>query len=674
MKKSILILSGCVGMLCLSLLSACSKDEEGTNPPDDGGGDNEEEVVDGDDEEDAVLTLSLDSITVDSGAGRQTVELTSNTEWEIDNPNSLLSWCVVSPVRGQAGTVTLTVEVSANESYDMREHTFNIVAGTETVSLTVSQTQFGYLDFRLASKGGNIFLDEGGICEVLATTSIEYEIEYTDNGAEWVSLQQTKALEEETLSFLIAEYTGDSQRECDIVFKEVGGEKDTIHIVQYHDTEVEFEDAEFERYCLEHFDDDGDGRIIGREVRDIREMNVSELGLTSLSGIEAFENLEVLYCSDNELSSLDLRQNKKLKTLDCNDNPLISLDVSGLTSLQSLDCNYNNLTSLDVSGLTSLQSLDCNYNNLTSLDVSGLTSLQSLDCNYNNLTSLDVSGLTSLQSLDCYSSNLTSLSASGCIRLQSLNFGKSKIVNINLSGCVNLKIDWLEYGTSDFEQLEKLDLSGCPGVQTMILLIHQLTSVDVSGCTNLYYLRFAECCNLTTLDVSGCINLTSLWITHVNGNLTSLDLSGCSALQQLVCCQNQLTSLDLSDCPALNGLNCASNQLTDLDLSNCPALNWLNCASNQLTDLDLSNCPALNELFCGFNQLTTLDISNCPALNRLYCDFNQLTTLDVSCCPDLYYFSCGDNPLQSMTILQEQMRYWMEDIMMQYPDIEIIVK
>ena len=97
MKKSILILSGCLGMLCLSLLAACSKDEEGTNPPDDGGGDNEEEVV---------ISLSSDSVSVGSGAGRQTVELTSNTEWEIDNPNSLLSWCVISPVRGQAGGVT----------------------------------------------------------------------------------------------------------------------------------------------------------------------------------------------------------------------------------------------------------------------------------------------------------------------------------------------------------------------------------------------------------------------------------------------------------------------------------------------------------------------------------------------------------------------------------------
>ena len=606
MKKSILILSGCVGMLCLSLLAACSKDEEGTNPPDDGGGDNEE----------VVISLSSDSVSVGSGAGRQTVELTSNTEWEIDNPNSLLSWCVVSPVRGQAGTVTLTVEVSANESYDMREHTFNIVAGTETVSLTVSQTQFGYLDFRLASKGGNIFLDEGGICEVLATTSIEYEIEYTDNGAEWVSLQQTKALEEETLSFLIAEYTGDSQRECDIVFKEVGGEKDTIHIVQYHDTEVEFEDAEFGRYCLEHFDDDGDGRIIGREVRDIREMNVSELGFTSLSGIEAFENLEVLDCSYNELSSLDLRQNKKLKTLDCDYNPLTSLDVSGFTSLQSLYCFSTNL--------------------------------------------------------------MTSLNASGCTSLQDLTFDTFSVVNINLSGCTNLKMDFWK-SAAVYAKFETIDISDCPGVQRMMLsVMPQLTSVDVSGCTNLQFLNTNQC-NLTTLDVSGCTSLQILQcldnpLTNLDvSGCINLQYLKITEDWDGIC--SNLTSLDLSDCSALQTLNCRNNQLTDLDLSNCPALYELNCGGNRLTSLDLSNCPALYELYCFSTQLTSLDLSSCPDLYELDCRNNQLTTLDVSFCPDLSTLYCGDNPLQSMTILQEQEReYWMKDIKREYPGIEIIVK
>ena len=557
MKKSILILSGCVSLLCLSLLAACSKDEEGTNPPDDGGGDNEEEVVDGDDEEDAVLTLSLDSITVDSGAGRQTVELTSNNEWEIDNPSS--EWISISPSRGQADTVTLTVEVSSNESYDMREHTFNIVAGTETVSLTVSQRQLGYLDFRLASAGGNIFLDEGGICEVLATTSIEYEIEYTDNGGEWVSLQQTKALEEETLSFLIAEYTGDSQRECGIVFKEVGGDsKDTIHIVQYHDTEVEFEDAEFERYCLERFDEDGDGRIIGREVRDVGTLSSRNLGITSLSGIEAFENLEFLYCEGNELSSLDLSQNKKLNILYCSDNPLINLDVSDCTFLNALFCSNNQLTSLDASGCTSLHTLGIDMHSIIDFNISGCTALQELDCRTNQLVSLDVSGCVSLQYLFCGNNELTSLDVSGCTSLQDL-------------WCDNNK----------------------------------LTSLDVSGCTSLQDL-WCDNNKLTSLDVSGCTSLQSLWC--YNNELTSLDISGCTSLQILRCYNNELTSLDVSGCTSLQSLYCNSNQLASLDIGGCTSLGLLDCYSNQLASLDVSFCPDLSYFECSENPLQSMTI------------------------------------------------------------------
>ena len=608
MKKSILILSGCVGLLCLSLLSACSKDEEGTNPPDDGGGDNEEEVV---------ISLSSDSVSVGSGAGRQTVELTSNNEWEIDNPNSLLSWCVVSPVRGQAGTVTLTVEVSANESYDMREHTFNIVAGTETVSLTVSQRQLGYLDFRLASAGGNIFLDEGGICEVLATTSIEYEIEYTDNGGEWVSLLQTKTLEDETLLFRIAEYTGDSQRECDIVFKEVGGEKDTIHIVQYHDTEVEFEDAEFGRYCLEHFDDDGDGRFIGREAQKVHEMDISSLEITSLSGIEAFENLEVLDCSYNELSSLDLRQNKKLKTLDCDYNPLTSLDVSGFTSLQSLACHT---TSLNASGCTSLQDLSFNTLSVVNLNLSGCTNLKMDFLNVNSFMN----------------GKLETLDVSDCPGVQNM---------------IILAI---------VPQLTSVDVSGCTNLQSLYTNGGNLTTLDVSGCTSLQTLQCLDH-PLTTLDVSGCINLQNLIITDEGTTGTT------------VMCN--LTSLDLSDCSALQTLDCVNNQLTSLDLSSCPDLYELSCGGNRLTSLDLSSCPDLYELSCSSNQLTSLDLSSCPDLYYLGCSSNQLTTLDVSFCPDLSSLYCGDNPLQSMTILQEQERKsWMSDIKREYPGIEIIVK
>ena len=80
------------------------------------------------------------------------------------------------------------------------------------------------------------------------------------------------------------------------------------------------------------------------------------------------------------------------------------LDVSGLTNLIALYCSDNNLETLDGLGsLTNLDILSCFRNNLETLDGLGsLTKLIELNCYGNQLTALDVSGLSSLD--DRYSS------------------------------------------------------------------------------------------------------------------------------------------------------------------------------------------------------------------------------------------------------------------------------
>ena len=83
--------------------------------------------------------------------------------------------------------------------------------------------------------------------------------------------------------------------------------------------------------------------------------------------------------------------------------------MSGLTNLQILYCYNNQLTSLNVSSLTNLQYLYCSLNQLPSLNVSGLTNLQDLYCQNNQLTTLDANGLTSLQNLYCNGNPLINL-------------------------------------------------------------------------------------------------------------------------------------------------------------------------------------------------------------------------------------------------------------------------
>ena len=91
--------------------------------------------------------------------------------------------------------------------------------------------------------------------------------------------------------------------------------------------------------------------------------------ITSLTGIEHLSNLNELYCSNNQITSLDISNLSGLKFFSCLDNQLTSLDVSNNDSLIDLNCSSNLINSLSLTNNTILFSLQCYNNLLTSLDV-----------------------------------------------------------------------------------------------------------------------------------------------------------------------------------------------------------------------------------------------------------------------------------------------------------------
>ena len=181
-----------------------------------------------------------------------------------------------------------------------------------------------------------------------------------------------------------------------------------------------FPDASFRSYLEKNVDTDGSGTLSDAEINDVVMLDLSGLLIYDLKGIEFFPVLSRLYCSNNQLSSLDLSGNPSLTRIACDDNQLSSLDVSKCTALEYLYCDSNQLTSLDASGCTELTELNCSYNQLTSLNPNSSTALTGLRCNNNQLTSLNVSNNTALTSLYCYSNQLTSLNVSNNTALTSL--------------------------------------------------------------------------------------------------------------------------------------------------------------------------------------------------------------------------------------------------------------
>lgn len=98
-------------------------------------------------------------------------------------------------------------------------------------------------------------------------------------------------------------------------------------------------------------------------------LNLYNLSITNLTGVEAFTNVTTLNCNGNDLTSLDVSNMSSLTVLNCNNNALTSLNIANNLALTSLNCNNNALTSLDVSNNIALTFLSCSYNDLTNLNI-----------------------------------------------------------------------------------------------------------------------------------------------------------------------------------------------------------------------------------------------------------------------------------------------------------------
>ena len=413
-----------------------------------------------------------------------------------------------------------------------------------------------------------------------------------------------------------------------------------------------FPDETFLEYIRTTFDkggggwDDGEpnGILEPDEHKTVYTIDVSGMNITSLSGISVFHNLKKLYCSNNQLTSLNLSRNTKLtqENLKCTGNKYpITIDVTERTfDLSTLPPDFDvNKTSGWAGGTVEGNTLkvkpgatqvtytyDCG-NGLTAefaltvnedTTVGGNISLNKLrfpddtfrdylrrfDTNNTNLLSRDEwEAVTEIDVSDgYYGQKITSLK------------GIEFFPNLKTLLCYN-------------NQLTELDVSQNKKLERLYCFKNQLTELDVSQNTALIELR-CEHNPLTKLDVSK--NTALKMLACEKNQLTSLDVSWNTALEKLYCSQNQLTKLDVSKNLALWHLSCYENQLTELDVSQNPALKNLYCHENQLTELDVSQNQALEELYCHTNQLTSLDVSKNTALKELYCYSNQLTSLNLS--------------------------------------------
>lgn len=139
-----------------------------------------------------------------------------------------------------------------------------------------------------------------------------------------------------------------------------------------------------------------DGLVSYHEAEATPSIVIPPSGITDLTGLEAFVNLDSFSITLNPLSGIDLSSNKLLRYLEVTSCELSSLNLSENIALEVLICGRNLMEELDVSHNLSLVTLVCNNNLFTSLDLAVNTTLTKMISCGNQLSSIDLSKNTAL--------------------------------------------------------------------------------------------------------------------------------------------------------------------------------------------------------------------------------------------------------------------------------------
>ena len=457
--------------------------------------------------------------------------------------------------------------------------------------------------------------------------------------------------------------------------------------------ETNFPDAAFRNF-LKWQAYGKDGKLTDDEIASVTTIIIQDGGIASLKGIEHFTSLELLDVTFNELTSLDLSQNKKLQTLRCSYNKLTSLDLSQNKKLKDIKIMRNQINSENM--LTLMNSLPLGPGELDATDKVDDSLIEEMGYTEGNIFNEEhvKAAYGRRWTPYYYKDDYTSRQPyDRLIPVNERTFPDKNFRQIVIDGLGNLLTEEILSKSYRFRINQRLiyDLTGIEyftEMEELSCYSNYLTSLDLSKNTKLKYLncdgnnftsldlskntklKELSCAytDLTSLDLSKNTDLEVLDCSHMY-NLTDLDVSKNTALTTLVCPENDFTSLDVSMNTKLETLDCSDNKITSLDLSKNVKLKTLTCQNNEITDLDLSKNILLEELDCNYNQLETLyfpnnallkvvdcrynkirslDLSNATDLQYLYCYNNELVLLDVSNCTSLVELRCGENWLPSI--------------------------
>ena len=391
-----------------------------------------------------------------------------------------------------------------------------------------------------------------------------------------------------------------------------------------------------------------DGELTPGEISGVKSIEIQNLGITDITGIEYFTALTTL----------------RLGNSGSNTNSIPNVDLSALNNLQNFFGRNSGITHLTLpTNKTALRQVYLQDNpDLTgTLDFTGFTGLQKFSSENSNIEKLIFDGCTSLDN-----SLLSTLTLNNSIKY--LDISNTNYNNFNKQ--------------AQTPQLETFIAKNCTSLTGFSVNKANLKYIDISGCTAITSLTYNHQVRdnynpLETFIAKDCVNLTGLTVN--NNSLTTLDVTGCTSLVNFDYKGNLLTSIDLSTNVNLVKIEASNNLFTDLGVDPAihtklqkiianragyasyhkaltfPVLTQMQLNGGAYVRLDKStgeykemneqsghvsmliseiqhieHMPKIDKLLCRDNNLSVLNLHANPLLTEIELSHNRFLTLDLS--------------------------------------------
>lgn len=563
--------------------------------------------------EDVVLELvdgQAAELQFEGFAASEVVRFRAKVNWMVSLTDGS-DWFTVEPLYGEAGEVTITVSVEDYAGDVTLNGGFNIVAGEESVAISVTQR---------------------------SAVNPESEYLYIPDA--------------QLLGYLVEKFDTDgdgriSRTEAEVVEEIVCNDREVVSLEGIKNfTNLKKLDCAY-NLIADTLDLRGMTSLEELYVHHNRYTKLDIEGCENLCRLEANDNIErtndsrSIFCT----KEVNIKGCSKLTYIELTDNAIEEIDLTECPELEVLRMTWNNLTTIDLTKCPKLTHLYVRKNVELQgvLDLSQCPDIVEVWCGESKLTGVDFATESpALETLICYDSKIEALNLASCPNLKKLEAHSMALKALDVTCCSKLEHLWLK-----FNEVEELDLTHCPRLNEVQIGYNKIKSLDLSQSPLITILEVAYN-ELEELNLKGCSNLATISVEK--NNLTEIDLSDCSKLFQINVADNKLTKLDVSNKPEMVVLNFENNLVEKVNIDGCPNLALFYAMNNKLRELDLRVTPLLQEVLVSNNELETLHVAGLK--NMYQCEFqkNRLERLDLTGCTAISELYVQDNPLAYFSV------------------------